>query len=343
MSEILFFVGTFTDGRPYFDGATGAGIITCVLDTATGRIEYRHTYRNILNPDYIAYDARRQRLFSIADDLTAAGKVVAFRVADNGELKLLGDKSSRAPVTCHICVSDEEVYTASYVESCLTAHAITNSGIGELRREFRYQGTGPNKARQEASHAHQSIIAPDGRQLFVCDLGSDKLWIHRIENGRIAAAAPTFFQMSAGCGPRHMVFHATLPVAYLLAELTGNVIVFNWHTGQILADLPAGAASAAAIRLHGATLFASNRTDHTIAQFKLDEAGLPAFAGRFDVGGKCPRDFNIAPTGRWLVAGCQESHQLAVHELTSDGLYAGQKPQLFPLQTPVCIVFGGAP
>ena len=170
MSEILFFVGTFTDGRPYFDGAKGEGIITCALNTDTGHLERRHTYRDILNPDYIAYDPKRRMLFSIADNLTAAGKVVAFRVATDGELKLLSDASSRAPVSCHICVGEEEVYTASYMESCLTAHAITPNGVGELRREFRYQGTGPNKARQEASHAHQSIISPDGRQLFVCDL-----------------------------------------------------------------------------------------------------------------------------------------------------------------------------
>ena len=63
MSEILFFIGTFTDGRPYFDGATGDGIVTCALDTATGQIERRHTYRDILNPDYVAYDAKRRMLF----------------------------------------------------------------------------------------------------------------------------------------------------------------------------------------------------------------------------------------------------------------------------------------
>lgn len=337
MSEILFFVGTYTDGRPYFDDARGEGIITCALDTATGQIERRHTYRDILNPDYIAYDSKRKMLFSIADNLTAAGKVVAFRVANDGRLEVLSESSSQAPVSCHITVGRDEVYTASYMESCLTAHAITANGVGELRREFRYKGTGPNAARQEASHAHQSVLTPDGRQLFVCDLGTDKIWIHQIENGRLAAAAPTFFAMPAGCGPRHMVFHATLPVAYLLGELNGNVIVFNWKTGQILADVPAGAASSAAIRLCGSKLFASNRTDHTIAQFKLDQAGTPTFTGRLAIGGKCPRDFNIDPTGRWLVVGCQESNALTVIDLQD-----GNVTQTLPMNTPVCIVFAEA-
>lgn len=334
MSKILFFVGTFTDGRPYFEGATGDGIVTCTLDLQTGQIERHHTYRDILNPDYLAYDPHRKMLFSIADNLTAAGKVVAFRVTNDGRLEFLSENSSRAPVSCHITVGRDEVYTASYMESCLAAHAIAATGVGELRREFRYKGTGPNAARQEASHAHQSVITPDGRQLLICDLGTDKIWIHQIKEGRLTADSPTFFTMPAGCGPRHLVFHDKLPVAYLLGELNGNVIVFNWKTGVVLADIPAGKASAAAIRLHGATLLTSNRIDHTIALLQLDAAGMPTLTGRFEVGGKCPRDFNIDPTGHWLVVGCQESNELTVLDFATGKLTAR-----CPMNTPVCIEF----
>jgi len=344
MSEVLFFIGTFTDGRPYFTGACGDGIVTCALDTTTGRIERRHTYRDILNPDYIAYDSTRKMLLSIADNLTGAGKVVAFRVAPAGRLELLGDESSQAAISCHICIGDE-IYTASYGESCLTAHAITAAGVGELRREFRYQGTGPNKARQEASHAHQSAISPDGRQLFVCDLGTDKIWVHRIENGRLAAAEPTAYVMPAGCGPRQMVFHLKLPVAYLLCELNAHVIAFDWQTGKILADLPSafpGTPTAAAIHLHphAAVLYASNRADSSIAAYRLDAAGMPTLVERFEIGGSCPRDFNIDPTGRWLIAAGQESNTLTVHELDpATGKRCRQLPEVLPMNTPVCIVF----
>ncbi|MCG3149623.1 MAG: 6-phosphogluconolactonase [Verrucomicrobiae bacterium] len=347
MSEILFFIGTFTDGTPYFQGAQGDGIVTCALDTNTGLLERRHTYRDILNPDYIAYDAKRRMLFSIADNLTAAGKVVAFQVADSGKLQLLSHESSRAPVSCHICIGAEEVYTASYMESCLTAHAITTAGVGELRQEFRYSGTGPNAARQEASHAHQAAITPDGRQLFVCDLGSDKIWIHQIKQGRIAPDAPTFFPMPPGCGPRQLEFHPTLPVAYVLGELNAHTMVLDYRTGQILADLSGhfpGAPTAAAIHLHpgGTMLSTSNRSDNSIAQYRVDAAGRLTWVGRFDSGGKCPRDFNIDPTGRWLVAAGQDSHSLTVHELDPvTGAHRRQASGSLPVNTPVCVVFGG--
>ena len=330
MNEALFFVGTFTNGAPYFQNAHGDGILTVAIDLNTGRLEHRHTYRDILNPDYLAFDPSRRMLFAVADNLTAPGHVEAFRVAQDGRLEFLSRQSSQAPVTCHVCAG-EEVYAASYMDSCLTAHAVTATGISELRREFRYHGTGPNPSRQETSHAHQVAITPDDRQLYVCDLGADKIWIHRIENGRLAGDAPAFFALPAGSGPRHLEFHLTLPLVYVLCELNGQLLVLNRHTGKLFAELPAGDA---AIRLRGGTIYTSNRADNTLSVFQLDDTGMPGLTGRFDTGVDGPRDFNIDPTGRWLIVAGQNSNTLVVHELSRE-----RRPAMLEVKAPVCIIF----
>lgn len=57
----------------------------------------------------------------------------------------------------------------------------------------------PNPDRQEAAHAHHAL-EHDGR-VFVCDLGSDKVWILR--DGEIEDAV----SLPEGSGPRHAVVH----------------------------------------------------------------------------------------------------------------------------------------
>jgi len=70
-----------------------------------------------------------------------------------------------------------------------------------------FEGSGPNKNRQEASHPHQIIFHRD--ELLVPDLGADKTWRLKEEDGRWNVVGS--LDHGTGKGPRHAVIHSTLP------------------------------------------------------------------------------------------------------------------------------------
>ncbi|MEX7038360.1 beta-propeller fold lactonase family protein, partial [Pseudomonas aeruginosa] len=55
---------------------------------------------------------------------------------------------------------------------------------------FRHTGQGPNKARQEASHAHWVGFSPDRRWLHSVDLGTDTIFAYRFDPHARALAEP---------------------------------------------------------------------------------------------------------------------------------------------------------
>lgn len=93
-----------------------------------------------------------------------------------------------------------------------------------LKFKFPYQTTGPNSERQEDSHPHQCIEDKKGN-LYVPDLGSDKIWIVRRE-GEFGLAVKGELQLPAGAGPRHAVISPDDHHLYVIAELSHRVFTF---------------------------------------------------------------------------------------------------------------------
>ncbi|TLS22797.1 uncharacterized protein PpBr36_06229 [Pyricularia pennisetigena] len=85
---------------------------------------------------------------------------------------------------------------------------------------------GPNKARQEAPHAHQSVLDNSGRFFFVNDLGLDTITIIDSKNDNFKIVDS--IKVTPGCGPRHGAFYPTTGDAthYLVVcEMLNQVIV----------------------------------------------------------------------------------------------------------------------
>ena len=69
-----------------------------------------------------------------------------------------------------------------------------------------FTGTGPNADRQEGSHLHQVAPHPTYDELFVPDLGADKVRrLVRGSSGRWVEEGAVDFK--PGSGPRHVAFH----------------------------------------------------------------------------------------------------------------------------------------
>jgi len=349
----LFFVGTYSTEGPYVPEANGRGIISCLLHTRTGKIDTVSACDAIVNASYLDRSLNSKRLFSVDDQFDQPGSVQAFACDEKGRLQPLASQGSRGTSTCHLSCDEEgyNVFAVSYLNGVLTHHQFDGETFTGNPDCIHYEGSGPNSNRQQAAHAHQAAISPGGRWLCVCDLGSDKIWIHRIKNGEFLRIEQTV-DVPTGYGPRHLVWHPDGAKVYVFCELSAHLLVYRWdeQSGDMvqsgdLASLPdefEGAPAGAAIRMHpsGRALYVSNRNHNSLTMFSVDERGGLEFETWFSTQGKTPRDFAIDSTGQWLLAANQNSDTIVPFRLDPNtGGPTGEAGPPYPCGTPACLLF----
>jgi len=351
--EQTFFIGTYTQKVDFTPQANGKGIVTCTIDPDSGRIQQNDIYTDVINASYLAKSPDDRFLFAAIDRPDLVGEVQVLSIDATGHLNLLSSVSAKGVTTCHITCDQvgDRIFAASYKDGKLSVFEFDGKTMSPASQVVSYEGTGPNKQRQEAAHAHQAVVSPDGRWLYICDLGSDTIWLHALSDKEMNKAKAV--EVKPGYGPRHMVCHPTLPVNYVFCELNSHLLTMkrDEKTGlmTIKSDDPTlpsdytGQPSGAAIKLHptNKALYVSNRLHDSISVFTVDEQdGHLTFVQWFPCGGKEPRDFAIDPTGSWLVVSNQNSDTIVPFKLDPDtGLPTGEKGETFHCGTPVCIVF----
>jgi 6-phosphogluconolactonase len=220
--------------------------------------------------------------------------------------------------------------------------------------------------RQEKPHAHQAIFSPSGKSLVVCDLGGDCVVVYDF-----AAATGTLherqtMELAEGSGPRHAAFHPTLPLLFVLCELSSTVAVFRlqisadsvtatnsdadtWRletagapVSTLPADYPPNSSwcSAICISRDGRLLFAGNRGHDSVAVFRVSfssgaELAIVSFISGF---GSIPRDLALHPDEPILYVASQNDNRLTAFSIDVDSGTASQLGCSLTTPTPVCIV-----
>ncbi|MEM6801199.1 MAG: lactonase family protein [Bacteroidota bacterium] len=348
MSELRFFVGSYTRSAAHVPVAEGKGIYSCKLNLETGQIRHEHTSEKGRNPAYLSHDKRNGILYVVQEYFKKEGRVVSYEIKKSGKLNRIDKVPTNGRASCHILYDKGRLFSTSYADGLLD---IYRAERGEIAFEgiLTYKGKGPNKARQEAAHAHHSVLSPDKKWLYVCDLGSDKIWCHRAKAP--LEKAKTFSSLPPGSGPRHMIFHPDKSKAYILAELTAFLFVAKYHksSGTLsiqheINTLPPdfkGLPSSAAIRLHpnGKALYVSNRQHNSFSAYTIDKEGNLSFMARLPSGGREPRDIQIDPSGSFLLCANQDDNNISVYKLDKKGRPFPGIVHVFRCKTPVCIEF----
>jgi len=190
-------------------------------------------------------------------------------------------------------------------------------------------GRGPNVARQEGPHAHWVGFSPDQRWLHSVDLGSDSILSFPFVDGRIGDAI-TGYAAPGGSGPRHLLFHPTLPLAYLVSEMANRVTVLRVQGGgrfvavQDASTLPVGFGGASqaahiAIDRAGRTLYVSNRGHDSIAVYAIDAGGGITLRQHVATRGSWPRFFLLIDEARRLVVANERAGELVAFAVGGDG------------------------
>ncbi|MCY4071738.1 MAG: lactonase family protein [Chloroflexi bacterium] len=276
--------------------------------------------------------------FLVATTMDDDVRVLSFAIdPDTGHLRVINSQLAAGTSPAYVVVDDsgKNVLMVNYIvgetRGNVRVYPIDSDGvIGANTEMIEHDGNSVNPERQEVSHPHMIVTTPDNRFAVVPDLGTDKVYLYALDTARGKLSLSQTLDLPAGAGPRHVAFHPSLPLMYVINELDSTLATFiydeddNWRARPILTTLPDGYQQPSArpnttadVHVHpnGKFLYGSNRGHDSIVIYSLDAEGMPRYLANESTRGAWPRAFMIDPRGEYLVVGNRHTDNAAVFSI----------------------------
>lgn len=269
-----------------------------------------------------------------------------------GTLTRIASQQDFEPVMPNLTTANDMLYACSYGLGTVDAVSLLPGGIPAARTQtLQLYGSGVNPVRQTCPHPHSVWISPDGRALYVCDLGTDTLEVFAIEEDRLRHLPAASVHTAPGEGPRHLVFHPGERFSYLLTEMGCSIYTLDltdslapMRMGHVDAcpGLPLEQRGGAAIRVSpdGKFLYCSNRSKRggRIDWFTLEDPMHPQHAGTVSDGLFFPRDFALSRDGQYLVSADQREETIILWKRNVQTGVLSKLRIISNVPEPVCVL-----
>ncbi|MGF9827871.1 lactonase family protein [Bacillus anthracis] len=344
--EFIGYVGTYTKEN-------SEGIYKFTLDTEAKKISNVTLAAKLDNPTYVTINRNNEYLYSVVKEGESGG-VAAYSInSKTGELTEENRQVVEGASPCHVSVDsgNHTVVTANYHKGTIESFEVNEDGtINPATSIMAHEGSGPNKERQEKPHAHYGGYTPDEKYVVGVDLGIDKIITYEIKDSVLTEV--NRLSVNPGSGPRHITFHPNGKYAYVMTELSSEVIVLTYNPAegsftelQYISTIPEefdenNQGSAIHISSDGRFVYAGNRGHNSITVFSVDKnSGKLTFMEHTSTEGNWPRDFVLDPTEKFLIATNEKSHNLVLflRNETTGKLTLLQSDVAVP--EPVCVKF----
>jgi 6-phosphogluconolactonase len=365
------YLGTYT--KP----GGSRGIYRSELDLQTGQLTTPALVAELENPSFVNLSPNGKYLYAVGETADSGpskteGTVNAFRIDPaTGNLTKLNSLPSGGAHPCHLSVNSTGKFliVANYTGGSSAVFALNEDGSLGTRTDFQlHQGSGPSKERQETPHAHCSqFLTIDGVEFaYVVDLGLDQVLSYRLDpkTGALAATLPGSVKLPDSSGPRHIAFHPALGRAYVCGEMDSTCITLQfrkqkdgvlelfpaptpegYHLSTLPNDVPAEVRqrnSTAEIVVHpgGQHVLVSNRGHDSLALFAINRDGTTAQGHITSAAGreiKTPRNFNVDPSGQWVLIASQDGDTVRSAKWTGPGTELSSHS--IAVGAPVCVKF----
>jgi 6-phosphogluconolactonase len=351
-AEPVVFVSAFASGD---NGAIHA----FRFDLKTGRLNPLHRTNDVEMPFFLAVSPNSKFLYSIDAEQFGSenGEFVAAYAIEGrtGKLRRLNRKSSRGSASCYLDVdaTGKTVVVANYSTGSVAALPVKEDGsLGEAASFLQHRGSSIDPARQKEPHAHSIEVSRDNRFALAADLGIDKVLVYRLDAATAelsASEVQAFATVPPGSGPRHLTFHPSGQLVYVINELKNTVTCFDYVADsgrltqrQTISTLPSdfsGTSYCADLKItpSGRFLYGTNRGHDSIAIYRIEEDGRLSLVGIEPSLGKGPQNLLITPDGGWLLCANMPGNNVAVFAINSNTgrLTAAGDPISLPM--PSCI------
>jgi 6-phosphogluconolactonase len=316
-----------------YDSPKSEGIYVYKFNSTDGSVkEISHVKTS--NPSFLAVAGNQKYIYAVSENGDSTGKgggVISFSFnKKTGILTQVSRQSSEGNDPCYISIDQtgKWVIAGNYGSGNFSVLPVTPKGmLGKARQVVQHVGSGPDESRQKSPHVHAVFLKKNNYDLYVPDLGIDMIMTYRFDGktGKVIPSKLGHVSTGAGSGPRHIDIHPNGKYVYLVEELSGSIAVFrdfgngDLHEIQSLSALPLtykGPAGGADIHVSpdGKFLYSSNRgSSNTIAIFSIDaKTGMIKLVDHQYTLGETPRNFNFDPSGKFLLVGNQNSHEVVI-------------------------------
>ena len=318
----VVFVGCYTGES----GGAGEGIALLRRDPDTGALTRLGVAARTPSPSFLAQHPVLPVLYAVNE--LDAGTVSAFSVAPDGSLSELAVQQTGGQQPCHLAVTSDgrHLLAANYGSGSVSVHPLDRDGApGERTDLLALDGHGPVADRQSGPHAHMVAPDPNGPDVLICDLGSDRVWRSRLDpiSGRLAPPSAAVVA-APGTGPRHLQ-RAAGGVILLVGELAANL---TWYRPGGADGAPRLAGAVAASTIEGENfpselatgpdrrfLYVGNRGPNTVSAFSWDGEKAELIA-EVPTGGEWPRHLALF-SGHLYVAN-ERSHTVTAFRIDPD-------------------------
>ena len=281
-------------------------------------------------------------IFAVSEVGSESGVYSFVHQKDQG-IELTAEHRQTGADPCFVMIYEDPdtgkyMMTADYSGGSVSVFPIENGRIGKRVEQICFEGSGPVSARQETSHIHQLKEVPGAQgYILASDLGADVIRLLKVGKHESTAANPSALKLEhikdipcpAGSGPRHMEFSADGERLYVIAELSGEVLVYGAGSDgepsfslvqRIQAD-EVNAGGSADIHMHpsGKWIYTSHRLENDgISIFKVNEDGTLEKCGYAHTD-RHPRNFMITDDGKILLVACRDDRSIQVFRIEKDG------------------------
>lgn len=340
MSTYRGYIGTYTKGD-------SKGLYSFSLDKNTGLISDIKLAAKVSNPTYLTTNYETRKLYSVEtlndENNNLFGGVASFNINYDFTLTYLNSLNSPGKSPCYVSLDNlnNTVFSGNYHEKNIFSYKLKETGeLNHVISKVLHQGN---------SHVHFVDLTPDKKYLCVVDLGLDSVILYDYNEGNLGNAIT--LKVKDGSGPRHIVFHPNGKFAYLICELSSEIVTLSYDSIlgfkvlNYISTLPEdfkdiNSTAAIHISSDGKFLYGSNRGHNSIVVYLICSSTCSlSLVGFYSSYGDGPRDFNLTPNEEFIVIANQLTNNLTVYKRNklNGSLDLVQKDVHAP--TPVCINF----
>lgn len=345
-----------------YGSADAATIHVCRLDKTEGSLTILQKVEGIENASFLALHPNGAKLYAVKEiaeaDGVPGGVVAALDIDPSTGLlgSVTSSSSTKGEHPCYVSVDADAtaVFAANYTGGSIAVLPLSPSGeVGEDALLLQHTcEPGPVADRQEKAHAHCIVPLPGTDYAAAADLGMDAIVTYTYDPSNRTLVPHHECKLTGGFGPRHIVFHPTLPVGYVTNELASSVTLVHvdkekgiMTQGPTYSSIPSdyeGYNDSADLHLSpdGQFLYSSNRGHHSIAVYKVDgTTGELTTVQHVGCGGEQPRNFGITPEGEFVLVANQKSGTIVVFRRDEQSGMLSPTGNELQLPAPVCIRF----
>ena len=330
------FAGSYTKMIDANFGGTGEGVYCLDFDEVNGNLSLISKLK-IENPSYLCVLNNILYTFNeVVQDETPF--LYAYKIESNGELVLLNRLPINGDTPCHITFSTRYkcLFISCYGSGNVLIVSLNGDGsLGSAIRDLRHSGHSVNQERQNGPHAHCALVIDETDELYVTDLGTDRIYVYKIKEleDSLMIDYSSHIETPVGSGPRHLVAHPSSRYLFVVTELIPCVLMIDLAQKKIVSSITLAVrddiGSTAAIKMASDTknLYVSERKGGSIfiLSYDVNNACLK-LTDEIKTNVTTPRDFLVDKTGNWLIVAGQDSNTISIYKRErSDGGWALNK------------------